>query len=100
MATEKSITHNMGVECQYSPTKKGQLMGSVNFLNVDYNSNSNTSVAYEMLEGFLPGKNTTWSLAYNQQVSKLFQINLSYNGRNSETGKTIHVGSVEIRAYF
>lgn len=100
LATEKSITHNMGAEFQYSPTKKGQLMGSVNFLNVDYNSNSNTSVAYEMLEGFLPGKNTTWSLAYNQQVSKLFQINLSYNGRNSETGKTIHVGSVEIRAYF
>ena len=75
-------------------------MATVNYLLVDFNADSNSSIAYEMLEGFLPGNNTTWSLNYNQQLSKLFQLSVSYNGRNSEGGKTIHVGSMEVRAYF
>lgn len=100
LATEKSITHNAGADCQYSIVKTGKLRASFNFLNIDYNNNSSTSIAYEMLEGFLPGNNSTWELSYNQQLSKVFQININYNGRQSEGGKTIHVGSMEIRAYF
>ncbi|PKQ62784.1 hypothetical protein BZG02_11330 [Labilibaculum filiforme] len=100
LATEKSSTHNIGADCQYSLVKTGKLMATVNFLMVDFNAESNSSIAYEMLEGFLPGNNTTWSLGYNQQLSNIFQLSVSYNGRNSEGGKTIHVGSMEVRAYF
>ena len=100
LASEKSSTHNAGADCQYSIVKTGKLRASFNFLNVDFNADSNSSIAYEMLEGFLPGNNSTWSLGYNQQLSKVFQINISYNGRQSESGKAIHVGSMEIRAYF
>ncbi len=100
LATEKSSTHNIGAECNYGLAKSAKLMATVNFLTVDYNADSNSSIAYEMLEGFLPGNNTTWSLGYNQQLSKLFQLSVSYNGRSSEIGKTIHVGNVEVRAYF
>ncbi|MDQ2179680.1 hypothetical protein [Marinifilum sp. D714] len=100
LATEESKTHNLGANCQYALTKTGKLQAAINFLNLKYNSDSNTSIAYEMLEGFLPGNNSTWNLAYNQQLSKVFQMNISYNGRQSEGGKTIHVGSMELRAYF
>lgn len=100
LASEKSTIHNLGANCQYSVTKTGKLLAGVNYLNLDYNADSNTSIAYEMLEGFLPGNNSTWNLSYNQQLSKVFQMNISYNGRNSEGGKTIHVGSMEVRAYF
>ncbi|WP_461641129.1 hypothetical protein [Labilibaculum euxinus] len=100
LATEKSNTHNIGADCQYSLVKTGKLIATINYLLVDFNADSNSSIAYEMLEGFLPGNNTTWSLGYNQQLSKLFQLSVSYNGRNSEGGKTIHVGSMEVRAYF
>lgn len=100
LANEKSSTHNIGAECNYGFKKSAKIMATVNFLTVDYNEDSNSSIAYEMLEGFLPGNNTTWSLGYNQQLSKLFQLSISYNGRSSEIGKTIHVGNVEVRAYF
>ena len=98
--TEKSSTHNIGADCQYSLAKTGKLMATFNFLMVDFNAESNSSIAYEMLEGFLLGNNTTWSLGYNQQLNKLFQLSISYNGRSSETGKTIHMGSMKVRAYF
>lgn len=100
LANEESATHNIGANCQYAISKTGKLQASFNFLNLDYNEDSNTSIAYEMLEGFLPGNNSTWNLGYNQQLSKVFQMNITYNGRQSEGGKTIHVGSMEVRAYF
>ncbi|WP_372751597.1 hypothetical protein [Labilibaculum sp.] len=100
LSTEKSHTHNIGTNAQYSFADKGKLMATFNFLLVDYNDDSSSSIAYEMLEGFSPGNNSTWSLSYKQQLSKLFQLNISYNGRNSEGSKSIHVGNMEVRAYF
>ncbi|WP_421920906.1 hypothetical protein [Marinifilum sp.] len=100
LASEKSKMHNLGASCQYAITKTGKLMAGVNYLHLDYNANTNSSIAYEMLEGFLPGNNSTWNLGYNQQLSKVLQMNITYNGRQSEGGKTIHVGSMEVRAYF
>jgi len=97
---EKTNSHNIGGDFQQAIGKTGKLNGSFQFIKFNYNAESNTSIAYEMLDGFLPGKNTTWKLNYNQQISKIFQINFSYNGRQNEKSKTIHVGNIEIRAYF
>jgi len=100
LGNEQSTTHNIGANCNYAIAKTGNLTASFNFLNIDFNAESNTSIAYEMLEGFLPGKNASWSLAFNQQLSKIFQLNITYNGRQSEMGKIIHLGGMEVRAYF
>lgn len=100
LAEEKAINHNLGVDCQYAITDNGKISATVNYLNIDYNALDNTAIAYEMLDGFLPGNNATWSLQFNQQLSKIFQINIAYNGRKSEKSKTIHIGNVQLRAYF
>lgn len=97
---EKVEYHDLGLEAQFSPGKKKNLSTSVHYLNLSYNSDSNTSIAYEMLEGFLPGNNMTWQLNYQQQLSKTFQMNINYRGRKAEENAAIHVGSVELRAYF
>lgn len=97
---EKLESHDMGIEGQFSPRKKGVLNASVHYLNLTYNSDSNSSIAYEILEGFLPGNNITWNLNYQQQLSKTFQLNINYRGRQSEGNSAIHVGSMELRAYF
>ena len=97
---EKLESHDLGIETQFSPGKKKNLNASIHYLNLTYNSDSNSSIAYEMLEGFLPGNNMTWHLDYQQQLSKTFQMNINYRGRQSEESAVIHVGSVELRAYF
>jgi len=97
---EKLESHDLGIEAQFSPGKKKNLNASVHYLNLTYNSDSNSSIAYEMLEGYLPGNNMTWSLNYQQQLSKTFQMNINYRGRQAEENAAIHVGSVELRAYF
>ncbi|WP_372644190.1 hypothetical protein [Ancylomarina sp.] len=97
---EKLESHDLGLEAQFSPGKKKNWNAAVHYLNLTYNSDSNSSIAYEMLEGFLPGNNMTWHLNYQQQLSKTFQMNINYRGRQAEGNAAIHVGSVELRAYF
>jgi len=71
-----------------------------NYFNIAYNSEINTSVAYEMLEGLKPGNNGTWSVIFQQKIAKNIEFNLNYTGRISENIKAIHTGSMQVRAFF
>lgn len=99
-STEKSITHNIGAEINYSIPKKGNFIIQVNYLNIDYNKDQNTSIAYEMLEGLKPGNNATWNLRFQKKLAGSIEINITYNGRVSEKSNIIHTGNVQLRAFF
>jgi hypothetical protein len=53
-----------------------------------------------MLQGLQPNKNFTWSVLAQKKLTGFLDLNLSYFGRKSENSKTIHTGSVQLRAYF
>ena len=52
-----------------------------------------------MMDGLKTGKNMIWGFTYQRTLSNNLQLNLTYEGRSS-TGKTIHTGGAQIRAYF
>ncbi len=79
---------------------KGALNGEFNFLSNTFNGSTNTPVAYQMLEGLQPGKNFTWTLLAQKKLTNFLDLNFSYFGRKSETSKTIHTGSFQLKAYF
>ena len=56
-------------------------------------------VAFQMLEGLQPGKNMTWRLLIQKNLTEFLDINLNYQGRKTETSQTIHTGNVQLRAY-
>lgn len=99
-STEHSFSHNIGTEINYSITKKGNLLVKGNYLNINYNSDPNTSIAYEMLQALKPGHNATWSAMFQRKLAGYLEMNIIYNGRVSENIKTIHSGSIQLRAYF
>ncbi|RLD62422.1 MAG: hypothetical protein DRJ01_06175 [Bacteroidetes bacterium] len=98
--TEESTNHDAGFELKYSKLNKGTITMKANYLNLTYNANTNTPIAYEMLDGFFPGDNLTWDLIFQKNVSKKVQININYSGRWSEDTKIIHTGTMQIRAIF
>jgi hypothetical protein len=53
-----------------------------------------------MLEGLQVGKNGTWRLLLQKNLTQYLDINLNYQGRKGETSKTIHTGNIQLRAYF
>ena len=65
-----------------------------------FTGNANSPVGYQMLEGLQSGKNLTWSLLAQKKLTKFLDLNLNYQGRKTETSKTIHTGNIQLKAYF
>ncbi|MBN2681972.1 MAG: hypothetical protein JXR58_05655 [Bacteroidales bacterium] len=100
LGVEKAEKNDLGLEFRYNVVNKGSLMLAYNYIYFDYNSPANTSIAYTMLEGLLPGTNSTWTAGYQRNLSNGLQLNINYSGRKSEESKMVHIGGVQLRAYF
>ncbi|WP_461598366.1 hypothetical protein [Winogradskyella sp.] len=92
--------NNYGFSFTYNNAAKIALTGEFNLFQNTYEGNPNTPVAYQMLEGLQPGKNFTWSLLAQKKLTKFLDLNLNYFGRKTETAKTIHTGTIQLKAYF
>lgn len=89
-----------GVSFTFANTQKAAISGEFNVFSNTFEGNANTPVGYQMLEGLQPGKNFTWSLLAQKKLTKFLDLNLTYFGRKTETSKTIHTGTVQLKAYF
>jgi hypothetical protein len=89
-----------GVEYFYISKDKNQISANVNVFLNDFTGNTNTPVAYQMLEGLQAGQNYTWNLLFNRKLNSFLNLNLSYLGRKSKNSRAIHTGSVQLRASF
>jgi len=92
--------NNYGISFTYNTAQKLALTGEINMFQNKFEGNANTPVSYQMLEGLQPGKNFTWSLLAQKKLTKFLDLNLNYFGRKTETSKTIHTGTVQLKAYF
>ncbi|PHR73622.1 MAG: hypothetical protein COA67_02535 [Lutibacter sp.] len=97
---ESLTSQKMGASYKTSNKKGTSVSTEFNFFINDYTGNQNSPVAYQMLEGLQPGNNFTWSLLWQQKLTTYLDLNINYLGRKSETSKTIHTGTVQLRAHF
>ncbi|WP_411767178.1 hypothetical protein [Winogradskyella sp. A3E31] len=97
---EQLNQNNYGLSFNFNNAQKLGLIGEFNVFKNDYEGNANTPVAYQILEGLQPGTNFTWSLLVQKKLTKFLDLNLNYLGRKTETSKTIHTGTVQLKAYF
>ncbi|ASE62674.1 hypothetical protein CRN76_14300 [Chryseobacterium indologenes] len=79
--------------------KKTSIRGNFSFINNNFNGNNFSIVGNQMLDGLKPGKNQVWSVFIQQAINSFIQLNLNYEGRNSGD-RTIHIGSMQVKASF
>lgn len=79
--------------------KKTSIRGNFSFINNNFTGNAFSIVGNQMLDGLKPGKNQVWSVILQQALNSFLQLNVNYEGRNSGD-RTIHIGSVQVRASF
>ena len=97
----ESLNQNrLGTAFNWNTSQKFTLNGEFSFYNNNFTGNAMSAVAYQMLEGLQPGKNMTWRLLFQRNLTKYLDANINYQGRTSETAKTIHTGSIQLRAFF
>jgi len=97
---EKAFINDIGLELRRSKRDKGLLNGELHLVNINYNGETSSTIGFEMLEGLQLGKNITWKLGFQKNMSNNIQISINYNGRKSEENRAIHTGSMQMRAFF
>lgn len=90
----------LGVSVHYANGLKNLLKAELNLFNNNFKGANNSPVAYQMLEGLQPGKNYTWSLLFQKKLNSFLNLNINYLGRKSETSKTVHTGTIQLKAFF
>jgi hypothetical protein len=92
--------HVFGSNFQYANKQRFSVNANVNIYFNEFEGNLNSPVAFQMLEGLQPGTNLTWTLSLQKRLTSFLDLNLNYFGRSSDTSKTIHSGSMQLRASF
>lgn len=100
MAFQKAEMNELGIEFKYNVANKSNIQINIDYFNFKYNDLANSPIAFEMLEGLLPGNNAKWSAIFQTQLSKYLQLNLSYLGRVAEDSRVVHNGQAQLRAFF
>lgn len=85
---------------QYIHSSTGNHAVKLGVVNTSKPDITNNALKLELLEGYSPGVNYTWSVNSQQQVAENLQLNISYQARANKNSPTIHVGTVQVRAYF
>ena len=97
---EKLNQQRLGVSFTYVSSQQFSANGEVSLYENNYEGPVNSPIIYQLLEGLLPGKNWVWRLLVQRNITNYLDVNLNYQGRQNETSKTIHTGSVQLRAHF
>jgi len=97
---ETLIQQKYGVSFAVSNNQKAAITAEVNYFSNKFQGSANSPVGYQMMEGLQPGKNFTWSLLAQKKLTQFLDLNINYFGRKSELNKTIHTGTIQLKAYF
>jgi hypothetical protein len=92
--------NQFGISFNYSSNSKFTVNGEFSVFNNNFIGNSLSPVAFQMLEGLQSGKNSTWRLLLQKNLTQYLDININYQGRKSDTSNAIHTGNVQVRAFF
>ena len=97
----ESLKQNrFGTSFTFNSEKGFSVNGEFSHYNNSFQANALSAVGFQLLEGLQVGKNQTWRLLLKKNLTSYLDINLNYQGRKSETSKTIHTGNVQLRAFF
>ena len=100
LGNENAFIQKATLSGQRNKVGKSSITISASLIDIDYSANSGNALAFEMLEGLQNGRNGTWEVFFQKNLGEFLQLNLSYNGRISESAPVVHAGNVQLRAFF
>jgi len=100
MGAESAAIRKGGVEWTVNSPEKGIAQANIQVVSISYTGLPNSSLAFDMLEGLVPGVNLTWGAGVQRTIANNLQLNLQYNARKPSGLATIHSGGVQVRAFF
>jgi hypothetical protein len=91
----------MGLDLRYAKAIQTTINANFKYTYIAYNGQPNSPTGYEMLQALTVGNNLTWTFNWLQKIGEGLQMNLVYEGRNSEgLGRLVHIGRMQVTALF
>lgn len=97
---QKGYISELGGEARYNITQVGVLSMRYSYYEVNYTGEASGNLAYDMLQGFIVGKNQLWNISLQQRIGQSLQLNINYDGRQSGHADVMHMGRMEARYLF
>jgi len=97
---ENVRSNSIQFSAKYNLLSKGVLSGNIQYISLNYKGQQNGPIAFEMMDGLRSGDNFTWTISYQRTILKNLQLSVNYNGRKPADTDVIHVGTVQLRAFF
>ncbi len=100
--TDERASHNQfGLNLRYAKAIKTTINAHLNYTNIRYNGLPNSPTGYEMLQALTIGDNFIWRFNWLQKIGEGLQLNMTYEGRNSEgLDRLVHTGRMQVSALF
>ena len=98
--SNKMISDEISILYKYKIKNNSMLESENKFININFSNTENSILNYELLEGLSNGINFVWSIRYKKTLKNNLVINLTYNGRKSQSSDIKHIGNMGIQAYF
>lgn len=99
--TEKAELHQLGLDFRFAKAIKTTINTNLKYTFISYNGQANSPTGYEMLQALNAGNNLNWSFNWLQKIGEGLQMNMVYEGRNSQgLGRLVHVGRMQVTALF
>ena len=87
-------------EVSFEGNFKNWLTARFRWVDIALEGDARSPVGYALLQGLQPGRNLLWNLGATRQLGQYLQLTLSYEGRETGTAKTVHVGRAQVQAFF
>lgn len=98
---ERAEHHQMGLDFRFSKAIKTTINSNFKYIHITYNGQANSPTGYEMLQALNIGSNLTWTFNWLQKIGEGLQMNMVYEGRNSQgIRRLVHIGRMQVTALF
>lgn len=93
---EKLSNYEIISNTTINTTKRTETTIFLNYVYNNFQGNTNSSIAYSMLQGLKNGSNYIANLQFSYILNKIFKINIQYSLRYSNTSTPVHSLSFNI----
>lgn len=97
---EQAFHHDLSTGINYALAGKGSLQADLKYILINYDASPTAPVAFEILQGLMPGQNLVWNLQLNYRISDNIQAQFRYHGRKPAELSTVHVANVNVNYLF
>ncbi len=97
---EQANIGELGIQNTINRSGSYSLRSEFTYIQVRFEGDANTAVAFAMLEGLQNGRNLLWNITFERTLLNNVQLLLGYEGRKTGLATTVHVAKVQMKATF